>query len=131
MNIPSETYKTLSLNFIKEHPAEYLKLTGIKIITFFRPGYHSPEHFRWISSEGLKRVSKIILATPFFVWVYIVWKTKKNFFEKENLFIFSVIILYFAPFFVANADPRYRFPLDIICIADGYCRIALRKTKIT
>lgn len=121
-NFPSETYRELSLNFIKEHPVEYLKLTGIKAVTFFRPGYHVPENFHWMSAEGLKRVSKIVLAAPFFIWVFFVWKTRRAFFEKENFFIFLVIILYLAPFLIANADPRYRFPLDILFIADSLCR---------
>ena len=97
---------------------EYVKLMGLKTFTLFRPGYHAPENFEWFSADGVKRVSKIILALPFFIWAFVVWKTRKGFFEKENLFVFLVAGLYLLPFIVANADPRYRFPIDIIFILD-------------
>ena len=122
LSFPSETYKQLALDYIKSHPLEYVKLTALKFFTLFRPGYHMAQNFTWNSLEGLKRFSKIVLATPFFIWIFFVYKTRKNFFDRENLFMFLVILLYCAPFFIANADPRYRFPLDIIFIADSFCR---------
>lgn len=119
---PPEEYKRLAIDYVKNHPLEYAKLVSIKIITLIRPGYHVTENFTWGSGEGLKRVLKIILALPFFIWMFFIWKTRKNFFERENLFVFFVIVLYALPFLIANADPRYRFPLDIVFIADSFRR---------
>ena len=122
LDFPPETYKKLAVEYAKNHPLQYVKLTGIKILTLFRPGYHAPENFEWFSVEGIKRVSKTALAAPFFVWLFFVWKTKREFFAKENLFVFLVAALYLLPFIVANADPRYRFPMDIVFILDSVRR---------
>ena len=119
---PSYTYKELAVEFIKEHPIEYIKLAGIKIFTLFRPGYHMVPDFSWISPEGLKRMTKILLAFPFFIWFYFILRTRANFLDKDNLLIFLVVFLYILPFILANADPRYRFPLDIIMILDCFSR---------
>lgn len=122
LSFPSDTYWRLTFEFVKNHPLEYVKLTGLKLITFLRPGYHMVQDFAWNSAEGLKRLSKILLSLPFFIWVFFAWKTRKHFFDKDNLFVFAVVVLYTLPFILANADPRYRFPLDILLIADSFCR---------
>ena len=114
---------------MRANPFEYAKLTGIKIFTLLRPGYHALENFQWVSVEGVKRVSKIVLALPFFIWIFFVWKTRRRFFEKENLFVFLTAGLYLLPFIVANADPRYRFPMDIIFILDSFRRIMMIQWK--
>ncbi|MEK9194402.1 MAG: hypothetical protein AAB884_01180, partial [Patescibacteria group bacterium] len=130
LSFPSNKYREFTIDFAKNNPLEYAKLTVLKVFTLFRPGYHVPEGFEWFSKEGLTRSLKIVLALPVFIWLFFVWKTRKNFFEKENLFVFVTVLLYIAPFFVANADPRYRFPLDIVFIADSFCRWqALRKGR--
>jgi len=122
LNFSPEIYKKLSLDYIKKYPADYLKLTALKAYTLFRPGYHKPENYEATIGEILKQTLKIILAAPFFIWLFLVYKTRKKIFEKENLFVFLAVIFYIAPFLIANADPRYRFPLDIIFIADSFCR---------
>ncbi|MDP3725365.1 MAG: hypothetical protein Q8R20_02770 [Nanoarchaeota archaeon] len=121
-SVPSETYTKLALKYIENHPVQYVKLTALKLFTLLRPGYHMTENFTWDSVEGLKRFSKIILAAPFFIWVFFVYKTRDDFFDRELFFVFLAVVLYVLPFLAANADPRYRFPLDIICIADSFCR---------
>jgi hypothetical protein len=128
LSFPSETYKKLSLEYIKEHPLDYLELTALKTYTLFRPGYHKAENPEANFGEILKQALKIILAAPFFVWLFLVYKTRRIFFEKENLFVFLAVILYIVPFLIANADPRYRFPLDIIFILDSFCRIAFLRS---
>ncbi|MDP2704159.1 MAG: hypothetical protein Q8P01_02965 [bacterium] len=127
LSFPSETYKEFAVDYIKNHPFEYLKLTALKLFTFFRPGYHMGENFSWDSGEGLKRFSKIILSLPVFAWAFLVYKTRKSFFDKENVFVLLSAALYLAPFLIANADPRFRFPLDIIFIADSFRRIGYLK----
>lgn len=122
LSFPSEIYQKIALDYVKNHPLEYLKLTGLKLFTLLRPGYHTPQDFRLDSWEGLKRTAKIILAAPFFIWLFFVYKTRNNFFARENLFVFLIVIFYMMPFLIANADPRYRFPLDIVFIADSICR---------
>lgn len=117
-----DLYSRFAIDYIKERPLEYVKLAGIKLLTLLRPGYHEPEDFTWFSGEALKRILKIILAAPFFVWLYLVYRTREKFFDRENLTVFLVVILYIAPFLIANADPRYRFPIDIVFIADSFCR---------
>jgi len=122
LSFPSRTYWQLTFDYIKNHPLEYVKLTGLKLFTFFRPGYHAAQDFTWGSVEGLKRLLKIALSAPFFIWLFFVYKTRRNFFDRENLLVFLSIALYLLPFLFANADPRYRFPLDIIFIADSFYR---------
>ncbi len=124
---PSEIYKKLSLEYIIENPLDYAKLTILKVYTLFRPGYHSVESPAF--SEVLKQGLKIILSLPFFVWLLLVIKTKKSFFEKENLFVFLSITFYILPFLFANADPRYRFPIDIIFIIDSFYRAGTLRNK--
>jgi len=124
LSFPPETYKELALEYVIEHPFEYVKLAALKSFTILRPGYHITQDFVWGSVEGLKRFSKIILSLPFFVWVFFVWKTKKGFFDRENMLIFLSVVFYIIPFLLANADPRFRFPLDIIFIADSFRRAA-------
>jgi hypothetical protein len=119
---PPERYTRFSLDYVIRHPLEYLKLIGLKVVTLLRPGYHMVEGFVWISPEGLKRMVKITLAAPFFIWLFLVFRTRKHFFDTENLFVVLVAAAYIVPFLAANADPRYRFPLDIILIADSFCR---------
>ncbi len=119
---PTQTYKRLAIEYVKSHPLEYAKLTAIKIFTFFRPGYQATQGSGLGLTEVLKRVLKIILATPFFIWIFFVYKTRRDFFKKENMLVFLSVALYVLPFLIANADPRYRFPLDIILIADSFRR---------
>ncbi len=121
-SFPSEKYNQFALEFIKNHPFEYLKLTGLKFFTLLRPGYHAVPGAEAGWRENLKQFAKIILAAPFFVWLFFVYKARKKFFERENLFVFLSIVFYILPFLIANADPRYRFPLDIVFIADSFCR---------
>lgn len=115
-------YKEFTLDYIQRNPWQYAKLTALKFATILRPGYHRTEDFKWISFDGLKQSLKIILSFPFFIWIFLLYKTRKNFFEKENLFTIFVVVLYIVPFLLANADPRYRFPLDIFFIADSFSR---------
>ena len=122
LTFPPEKYKEFALDYIKGNPVEYVKLAGLKFFTLLRPGYRAVQDFRWFSLDGLKRFSKIIFAAPFFIWMFFVVKTREKFFEKENLLVFLTIVLYLLPFLIANADPRYRFPLDIIFIADSFRR---------
>ncbi len=122
LSFPSKTYTKLALDYIKSRPFEYLKLIGLKVFTLFRPGYQVVQNSGTDFGEILKHTLKIILAAPFFVWIFFVYRDRKNFFDKENFFVFLVVVFYLAPFLVANADPRYRFPLDIIFIADSFCR---------
>ncbi|MAF80271.1 hypothetical protein CL629_04320 [bacterium] len=121
---PSETYRELALDYVRAHPFEYAKLTAIKFITILRPGYHVPDNFAWGSMDGVKRIVKIALALPILIWIFIVWKTRKSFFDEENIFIFLIVIFYLLPFLLANADPRMRFPLDILLVADIFRRLA-------
>ncbi len=122
LSFPKATYQRLAIEYLTHHPIEYAKLAALKLVTLLRPGYHTVQNFTWNSLEGLKRFSKIVLAAPFFVWVFFVYRTRKRFFEPGNLFVFLVAILYLLPFLIANADPRYRFPLDIILIVDSVSR---------
>lgn len=124
---PSEAYKKLSLEYIIEHPLDYAKLTILKAYTLFRPGYHSVESPAF--SEVLKQSLKIILSLPFFIWLFLVIKTKRSFLKKENLFVFLCIVFYILPFLFANADPRYRFPIDIIFIVDSFYLVSILKER--
>ncbi|MFH1162096.1 MAG: hypothetical protein V1696_02380 [Candidatus Jorgensenbacteria bacterium] len=123
LSVPSRTYWQLAFDYIKNHPLEYVKLAGLKLFTFLRPGYHIVQDFAWGSVDGLKRLLKIALSAPFFIWLFFVYRTRRNFFDRENLFVLLSIALYLLPFLLANADPRYRFPLDIIFIVDSFCRV--------
>ncbi len=125
LQFPPERYTQLSIEYITSHPLGYAKLTALKVITLLRPGYHVVEGFSWISSDGIKRLAKIVLAVPIWIWLFFVFRTRKSFFETGNLFIVLAIIVYALPFLAANADPRYRFPLDIIFIADSFCRAGI------
>lgn len=121
---PPETYRARALHYIQNNPGEYVELGAIKLITLLRPGYHMPENFVWISAEGVKRILKTILATPFFIWAFVLYKTRRRFFDEENVFVFLAAALYALPFLAANADPRFRFPLDIVFMADSFRRAA-------
>lgn len=113
----TKMYFKNSFEFIKEKPLYYLGLLLLKTAHFFAPNYR-----RIFSSEignpWFIFILQTVLALPFFLWLMIRWKVSRT---LGQLYLFEtplLIILYALPFILIYAEPRYRWPLDIVLIVD-------------
>ena len=93
--------------FVSERPLEAFQLAAYKVYTLmFRPNLK-------LADTGMKTAFQVLIVLPGIVWWLAVLLVRR--FRSAGPVRIAVVmaILYAAPFVVANADPRFRIPLDV------------------
>lgn len=118
----TKVLRDLGIEFIAEHSLQYVKLVGIRIGIYLMPDFRSnPEpNFR---QRLLVPVTKVVLALPVFLWAFLTWKRWRatGAFDRSVPIAF---VLYSLPFVLLYADPRYRYPVDVLLLLDCVAMLA-------
>ena len=112
-----------SVTFIREHPGDYLALRGAKLADFFAP------YFRRGRSGLMKVVADtgaLFMAMPIVVWTALRFWRRRSWTWTAGLMAAVVLPLYVLPFFLINAEARYRWPLDVLLILESLALVATR-----
>ena len=112
-----------SLAFIRDHPADYVTLRVEKLVSFFSPYIRGgPSAFPKLASEA----GAIVMALPIAIWTALrVWR-RRSWTWTSGLLAPIVLPLYVLPFFLINAEPRYRWPLDVVLVLESIALMAAR-----
>jgi hypothetical protein len=104
-----------SLNWIENHPLDYLGLIPIKFWTLMRPDFRGAErHVGWKAiAVGLVQLS-MALIFPF--WLIAKFIVKDRFYGP--LGVAPLAILYAIPMLLTVADPRHRQLLDVLFLLE-------------
>jgi hypothetical protein len=115
-----------SLAFIRDHPADYLTLRLYKLVHFFAPYFRrGPSDFPKIVADA----GAIVMALPVAIWSALrVWR-RRSWTWTSGLLTPIVLVLYVLPFALINAEPRYRWPLDVLLVLESIALIAGRRVN--
>lgn len=106
-SVPQEQYVAWARDYAAAHPGEVVRLTGLKAMTFFAP--------RLANATSPAKVAVQYLAAALF-WVSLGW-TALAFWRSRRWsdgMLLLIAASYALPFVLTNADPRMRFPLDLL-----------------
>jgi len=108
--------------FIRDHPADYITLRAAKLAAFFTPYFRS-------GRTGLMKIAAdagaIVMSLPVVVWISLrVWRRRA--WTWSSGFMAAIVLpLYVLPFFLINAEARYRWPVDVVLILESIALVAL------
>jgi hypothetical protein len=107
--VPEQDYTDLATAFVKTHPAAAAELLVVKAEVFFAPRLAN-------AHSRLQRLLQLAAATPFYLGLALAigrFVRRRNWLDGSVLL---VVLAYCAPFILTNADPRMRFPLDMMML---------------
>lgn len=113
----SKLYRTEAIKFAGHHPATMLYLTLLKGLTLLRPDLKMHPA---ISLPGLIRIA-FAFSVP--VWVLLCIFTLPS--RPERAVMAMVMISYALPIVLSGSAPRYRQPVELLCIVDIVCSVVL------
>lgn len=116
-------YKRFGMSFIQNHFGRYLELEALKAVNLFRPDYRNASKSFIPAPMGY--VIHTMVAAIFFAWLAVRVTARRVYGLLDGLMLPALTILYLAPFVLTNADPRYRFPIDVLLIVDSAIAISL------
>lgn len=106
-NVPEAQYMGWAKEYAAAHPGEIVQLTALKTMTFFAPRLAN-------ANSPAKVVVQYFTAALF--WLSLAWTCLV--FVRRRRWTDGMLILlvasYALPFMLTNADPRMRFPLDLV-----------------
>lgn len=107
--VPQETYFAQARQYALSCPACIVKLMAVKAAVFFSP--------RLLNANNIAEVvvQSTLMATTFAALCLALWRFLRTRAYLEGM-ILLLVVAYAAPFIVTNADPRMRFPLDIVAL---------------
>lgn len=108
-SVPGEVYSQLARDYVREHVQEVPKLLAAKLAVYFSPRLNNADGILETVIQWLCAVPATLGAT-FSAWLGLVRK------RHEDRMIAWVFISYTLPFVLTNADPRLRFPLDVVAV---------------
>lgn len=105
--VPQEQYVAWAREYAVAHPGEVVRLTALKAMTFFAP--------RLANANSPAKVALQFFAAGLF-WISLGW-TAVAFLRRRRWsdgMLLLIVASYAIPFILTNADPRMRFPLDLL-----------------
>jgi hypothetical protein len=110
-NFNPNKYLMLVLKFFIENPVQAIATFFIKFYVFFGPNLV-------LATTLLKKIIQVLLISPFFIWVYFIYRVSINNNSFKKILIPIIFVtLYIIPFLITNSTPRYRMPiLDVFFI---------------
>ena len=112
----------LGIEFIYNHPLEYVELIGIKAFTLFRPDYRQVFTSNTVSVPVLLFLVQTVLSLPIVIWAVMRAVTWRIVSIWDGVMAIPVGFLYLIPFVLTTADPRYRLSLDVLLLIDvAFC----------
>lgn len=102
-------YNALAWDFITAHPADVIWGFCVKALTLFRPDYRT-------STGWGEFTVQTILVVPVSLWlVVMLWRRFDDGLGRgRRTALFAAF--YLVPFVIINADPRYRYLLDLVVL---------------
>ncbi len=108
-------YRALAVQFVRQHPAQMVRLTLLKLLTFLRPdgapGLPAPWTSAWLLVKTSVRMGTVL-------WMVVVVADRFRGGSGPFTAVGLLALLYVLPFLLTNADPRFRTPLDLVLLAD-------------
>src|SRR5204862_8163095 len=99
-------------------------LRAAKLADFFAPYLR---HGRAGTMGSVADGVAIVLALPIAIWTALRLARRRLWTWTSGLMAIIVVPLYVLPFFLINAEPRYRWPVDVILILESIALIAPRR----
>ena len=110
-------YREESRLFIEKYPADGVKLSLLKFETLMSPDYKSKE------AESA-RLHELIVVFKYFIlliipaWVGLLVYSRRRTHQPLNWMVIWTVVLYFIPFIMINASPRFRITIEGVIILD-------------
>jgi hypothetical protein len=113
-------YTGWALEYLRAHPAALLELPLMRALMFLRPELrvHTP------NTMGGKL--KILLALILPAWFLGLWVLPRPVYRPAAWVVPCVAVAYMLPFVLLIAAPRFRVPLELICLVDLGAMVADR-----
>jgi len=110
-------YVAESEAFVREHPGEAARLTLLKMETLMR---QSPSD--WLNEEThyplFKQVAKRLVVFLLPCWILVMVLGRWVPAIRPSGLVVWMVVLYFVPFVVTNADPRFRLTIEGLVLLD-------------
>jgi hypothetical protein len=103
---------SFAAHYIRAHPAGFVKLVGLKLLTTFRPDLRARQSG---GRTGFEKLVALVSALPVLVWLAVLIATRRQRISSPPLTTAVVALfaaLYVFPLLITNADPRFRYALD-------------------
>ena len=111
------TYTAASRLFVREHPGDAARLTLLKMVTLMR---QSPSD--WYNEEThhplFKHVAKRFVVFLLPCWILVMVLRRWNTAIRPSALVVWMVVLYFVPFVLTNADPRFRLTIEGVILLD-------------
>lgn len=117
-------YWRTGVAFIRDHPGDYLVLRAAKLAHFFAPYFRRG---RTGVVGAVADAGSVVLALPIAIWTVLRLRRRRTWTWTSGLMAVIVLPLYVLPFFLINAEPRYRWPVDVVLVLESIALIATRR----
>ena len=115
--VQPSVYLAAAREFIRSNPVLAAELFALKLGVLLSP--------RLFNADTLSKVVvQCLLVYPVLLWAISVaaaWRRRKL--GRDELYAGLFIAFFVLPFAITNADPRMRFPLDVVLVFDASLRI--------
>lgn len=107
--VPQEVYIRLAERYVADCPLCAAKLAALKTAVFFSPRLHNA------GSAAEIAVQSLLAALTLAAFAVALWRFLRRRGYEAGLLL-AIFAAYAAPFALTNADPRLRFPLDVVAL---------------
>jgi hypothetical protein len=108
--------RSFALDYIRDHPGEYAKLTALKVLTVLRPDLRAREAGARSASEN---VVNLVSALPPLLWLVsaaVAFRLGASTRPLTTRIVGLFAVLYLLPLVLSNPDPRLRYALDAVLL---------------
>ncbi len=105
-------YTHESIAYMEAHPWTMIELPALKFVTLLRPD--TKAH----SIKSAAGMAKVLLACVFPAWVLAFFLFPRPGQGVARVIIPLTIVTYILPFLLTVSAPRFRVPIDILCLVD-------------
>lgn len=113
----TEVYVRPGWEYVREDPARYVVLTGLKTVNLFRPDFRDLRD-RAFLPWPVHASAQLAITSIFVLWATLRWRYRRLVGTLDGVMALPMLMLYVTPFVLTNTDTRYRVPFDAVFLLD-------------
>jgi len=105
-------YTHEAIAYMEAHPLTTIELPALKFVTLLRPD--TKAH----SAKSAAGIAKVVLAFVFPAWIIVCFLLPRPGQGVTRVIVPLTIFTYIVPFLLTVSAPRFRVPIDILCLVE-------------
>jgi hypothetical protein len=97
---------------MEAHPLATIELPALKFVTLFRPDTKAHK------AKSAAGIAKVVLAFVFPAWIIVCFLLPRPGQGVTRVIVPLTIFIYIVPFLLTVSAPRFRVPIDILCLVE-------------